>query len=93
MKENKVKQGTNYLFESIDWISIVQNYEECPKNIYKEFIDQEITLGEYTKWLASQPKIDLGLGVPSAGSSAESSEGGAEEKKSVEKEQVKVNIY
>jgi len=79
IKENKVKQGSNYLIESIDWISLVQNNEECPKNIYKDFMDQEITLNEYINWLSTQPKIDLGLGVPSAGSSADG-EGNVEEK-------------
>ena len=90
LKERRVNEGTNYLWENIDWISLVQNHENCPKNIYKEFLEQEVTLAEYTKWLSTQPKIDLGLGVPVAASSAEN-EGNLEEKKAESKEEVKVN--
>jgi hypothetical protein len=90
LKENKIKEGSNHLLESVDWITLVQNYDECPKDIVKDFIDQEITISEYTKWLSTQPKVNLGLGVPSAGSSSVKTEGAVEEKKEEIKEEVKV---
>jgi hypothetical protein len=91
LKENKVKEGSSYLLQSIDWISLVQNYDECPKDIIKDYIDQEITLTEYTKWLSTQPKIDLGLGVSSAEASLDP-KAGSEEKKSEQKEEIKVDL-
>ncbi len=93
LKENKVKEGSNYLLESVDWFTIVQEYEECPKDIIKDFIDQEFTLSEYTKWLSTQPKINLGLGVPGAGSCSTNTESAAEEKKEEKKEEVKVIFF
>lgn len=84
-----MRDKTNYLWENIDFVGLVQLYDECPKDIYKEFIDQQITLNEYTKWLSTQPKIDLGLGIPSAGDASE--KGGInEEKKPAAKEEIKV---
>ena len=39
LKENKVKEGSNYLLESVDWFTIVQEYEECPKDIIKDLLN------------------------------------------------------
>ena len=63
-KEKGVKEkGENYLWNNIDWLSLSELSDKEAKNIYRDFIDQQITLTEYTKWLSTQPKIDLGLGI------------------------------
>lgn len=65
--EKAVKEkGETYLWNNIDWFSLVNLPETQANNIYKEFINQQTILNEYTKWLSSQPKIDLGLGIPVA---------------------------
>jgi len=72
--EKAVKEkGQNYLWINIDWLSLANLPENEAKNIYKDYIDQQITLTEYTKWLSSQPKIDLGLGIPAAAGPAQES--------------------
>lgn len=79
--EKAVKEkGQTYIWNNIDWVSLSEIPEEKAKNVYKAFIDQQISLTEYTKWLSAQPKIDLGLGIPTAQAPAEG----------VKKEQTKV---
>jgi hypothetical protein len=82
IKENK----QTYLWNNIDWISLSRQPEDKAKNIYKAFIDQQITLTEYSKWLSTQPKIDLGLGIPAAQAPAELKK---EEKKVEDKKEAK----
>lgn len=91
--EKAVKEnGQNYLWTNIDWVSLAEVPEDKAKNVYKSFIDQQITLTEYTKWLSAQPKIDLGLGIPAAQAPAG---GDKKEEKKVEekKEAKKVNEF
>ncbi len=84
--EKAVKEkGQTYLWNNIDWVSLAEIPEEKAKNVYKAFIDQQITLTQYSKWLSTQPKIDLGLGIPSVQAPAEAKE----EKKVEEKKEAK----
>lgn len=87
--ERAVKEkGQTYLWNNIDWVSLSELPDDKAKNIYKAFIDQQITLSEYTKWLSAQPKIDLGLGIPAAQAAAGAGEK-KEEKKVEEKKEAK----
>ncbi len=85
-KEKGVKEkGENYLWNNIDWLSLSELSDKEAKNIYRDFIDQQITLTEYTKWLSTQPKIDLGLGIATEAVKEVKEEKKVEEKKEEKK--------
>lgn len=92
IEKNVKEKGQNYLWNSIDWISLSTLPEAQAKNVYKEYLDQQITLNEYMTWVASQPKVDLGLGIPAASVQAPQ-ESKKEEKPAEKKEEKKVNFY
>ena len=93
--EKGVKEkGQTYLWNNTDWVSLAKIPEEKAKDVYKAFIDQQMTLSEYTKWLSTQPKIDLGLGIPSAQAPAEKKEDKkVEEKKEAKKVKNILNAF
>lgn len=89
-KSVKVNEET-YLWNNIDWVSFTKAVDVDSKNVYRDFIDQQITLSEYIKWVSTQPKLDLGLGFAAAPQDAAKLE--KTEKKVEVKEEKKVRIY
>jgi hypothetical protein len=90
LKEKQIKIGYDYLFINTDFASLAKLPDDKIQSVYRQYINQNINLLEFTNWLSNQPKVDLGLGIPAAAIQKEEKK---EEKKVEVKEEKKVITF
>lgn len=92
LKERQVKvKKMSTIDVNTDWMSLIDKESVPPAN--PNYFKQQELMSEFTKWLKTQPGIDLGFGAVSGGSAAPAQAVAAEEKEEQKPEKKEKAVY